>query len=96
MNSDFNFTGCYRQHNAALKYFRDLHEDPTQPFHAPHVLLFPNDVPVAVATIQWGKGEQWALDRTKVVTWSWKEVIAQLDEDSMRIVVQGENSRSCG
>ena len=95
-NSDFKFNGSYRQHNAALKYFRYLQEDATDPFNPSRMLRFPNDAPVQIATIRWQKGEQWAFDDTKMVTWSWKEMIAQLDETSMRIVVCGKNSRSCG
>jgi len=89
------FAGSYRQHNAALKYFRDEQENPDHPFDS-HVLVFPNDAPAAAAAVTWNKGQDWAFDRTKMLWWSWKEMVARLDADSMRIVVRGENGRSCG
>ena len=96
-DSDFKFNGSYRQHSAALKYFREAREDSTNPFNPLRILRFNNDAPVQIPTIRWGKGPQWAFDDTKMVTWSWKEMIAQLDENSMRIVVYGgDNSRSSG
>ena len=45
--------------------------------------------PAAVAAVKWGKGQAWDFDRNQMVTWSWKEMIAQLDADSMQIVVGG-------
>ena len=53
-------------------------------------------MPAAVAAVKWGKGQAWDFDRTNMVQWSWIEMIAQLDVDSMRIVVQGEGGRSGG
>ena len=95
MNLHFEFTGSYRQHNAALVYFRTKRENLNDPFLS-HGLVFPNDKPVEVATVYWDKGGGWGFDETKMVPWSWKELVAQLDTDSIRIVVQGENRLSCG
>ena len=89
------FHGSYRQHNAALKYFRDEREDPTDPFESAPV-LFSNSEPAAVAAVIWGKGQGWSFNRDKMGEWKWQELIAQLDAESMRCAVQGHNGRSCG
>ena len=59
-------------------------------------MAFPNHARVGVAIVVWGKGEDWAFDRSKLAWWSWTEMVAQLDERSMQIVVQGVDGRSCG
>ena len=95
MNLHFKFTGSYRQHNAALEYFREECEDSYDPCLS-HGLAFPNDKPVEIPIVYWNKGGGLGFDRTKMVPWSWQELVAQLDSDSIRIVVQGEYRRSCG
>ena len=85
-------TGSYRQHSAALKYFRDQTEDPDDPFNSPH-RVFDNLAPAEVATVIWGKGPNWSFDRNRMVKWSWTEMIAQLDVPSMDIVVTGGGGR---
>ena len=54
-DSDFNFNGSYRQHSAALKYFREDREDSTDPFNPSRILRFPNDAPVQIPTIPGGR-----------------------------------------
>ena len=89
------FSGNYRQHNAALKFWREELEHRSNPL-GHRTLLFPNDTRVRIGTVVWGKGQDWSFDRTKVTWWSWREMVAQLDEKSMQIVVQGKDGRSCG
>ena len=89
------FTGSYRQHSAALKYFRDEHEDPNRPFESAP-LVFSNSQPAAVAAVIWGHGESWDFDRTRMLQWSWQEMVAQLAQDSIGVAVLGEGGRSCG
>ena len=87
--------GSYRQHNAALKYWREELEHRSNPL-GHRTLLFPNDTRVRIGTVVWGKGQDWSFDRTTVTWWSWREMVAQLDEKSMQIAVQGVDGRSCG
>ena len=89
------FTGSYRQHNAALKFFRDEHEHRILPFESAPA-LFSNTQTDAVASVVWGRGQAWGWNRECMVQWSWKEMIAQLDEASMRVAVQGTEGRSRG
>jgi len=89
------FTGSYRQRSAALQYFREEQERFPNPIASP-IQWFPRDDADAVAAVSWGKGEDWTLDRAKMLRWSWKEMVAQLDAESMRIVVQGVDGRSRG
>jgi hypothetical protein len=89
------FTGSYPQHSAALNYFREKMER-LPPAHDWHYSLFSRDEAVAIAPGLLIKGQGWAFDRTQEVRWSWKEMVAQLEEDSMGIVVDGEGGRSGG
>ena len=49
-----------------------------------------------IATARWGNGQDWTFDSTHMVHRSWMEMVAQLDEASMRIVVKGRDCRRCG
>ena len=89
------FTSGYKQHNAALKFFRaevELQDDPMQ---SPS-LQFHVSTPTAVAVIKHApKGMTWEFS-DEWTTWSWHEMIAQLDEASMEEVVTGPSGRSRG
>ena len=89
------FTGGWKQHNAALKFFRaevELQDDPMQ---SPS-LQFHVSTPTAVAVIKHApKGMTWEFS-DEWTTWSWHEMIAQLDEASMEEVVTGPSGRSRG
>ena len=93
-----NYGQCranYKQHNAALKYFRDHHEDKTDPYNTPPLEL-PKDGWTAVAVIDHdAKGMGWAW-KNEYQPWSWHELIAQLDEESRKLVITGPEGRSCG
>ena len=89
------FTGSYRQHNAALKFLRGQHESWEAPFETAPVELRA-DEPAAVAAILKGKGMAWEWDWHNMLTWSWLEMIAQLDAQSMQTAVRGPQGRSGG
>ena len=90
------FTGGYKQHNAALKYFRAKQENPDDPGASPH-LDFPPEGPTAVAVIKHAdKGMAWEFSQDEWTEWFWHEMIAQLDDASMRTVVTGPDGRSRG
>ena len=38
----------------------------------------------------------WSFDETKLGQWSWLEMVAQLDDESMKVAVEGEQGRSRG
>ena len=89
------FTDTYKQHNAALKFFRGQQELQDDPMQSP-CLQFHVSTPAAVAVINHAsKGMTWEFtdERTQ---WSWHEMIAQLDEASMEEVVNGPALRSRG
>ena len=89
------FTSTYKQHNAALKFFRGQQELQDDPMQSP-CLQFHVSTPTAVAAIKHAsKGMTWEFsdERTE---WSWHEMIAQLDEASMEEVVNGPAFRSRG
>jgi len=84
------FTGNYKQHNAALKWFRRVQAD------EPNDLHFSNTEKAAVAAIIKDKGMDYDFDETRRVVWSWFEMVAQLDDESMAYVVNGPDNRSGG
>ena len=89
------FTDTYKQHNAALKWFRGQQELQDDPMQSP-CLQFHVSTPTAVAVINHAsKGMTWEFtdERTQ---WSWHELVAQLDEASMEEVVNGPAFRSRG
>ena len=86
------FTGAYKQHNAALKWFRVVQER----LDTPCDLHFSNTDEVAVAAIIKGKGMDFDFDETTLWSWSWLELVAQLDDESIDFVVKGPDDRSCG
>jgi hypothetical protein len=66
------------------------------PAHDWHYSLFSRDEAVAIALGLLNKGQDWAFDHTQEVWWSWKEMVAHLEEDSLEIVVEGEGGCSGG
>ena len=88
-----NFTGNYQQHNAALKYFREVTEDKERPF-----LTAPRAVTeeVEICAVRHAKGMDFEVDWRSKIRWSWLEMVAQLNDESISVVVRGEDGRSCG
>ena len=89
--SRFVFTGHWRQHNEALKYFRDAYENPYDPQHS---VPFPfEDTPATVAKVvhdEKGPGYSFNLDEENKWMWSWQEMVAQMTDAAIKRVVQGE------
>ena len=94
-----DFTGHWSQHNAALKYFVEEHEHPTDPFAQSCTLNVPRDQPTAVAVIlphKKGSGTDWQFNRAEQVPWDWREMVAQLRDEDIRRVLTGAQDRVCG
>ena len=88
------FTGGYRQHNAALKYWRALKERTGDPFGSPPVDLL---VDSRVCEVQHeAKGMDYAIQWQTERPWSWLEMVAQLTDESIASVVKGNEGRSGG
>ena len=81
------FTGGYKQHNIALKWFRLFAERRTHNF-----IQFDNHRPVNVPVCEHPKGMAYSFDETRTNMWTWQEMVAQLDEESMKRVVEGPNA----
>ena len=82
-----HWTSNYKQHNIALKYLRERAEARQEdvvvsPFH------FEGQ---EIAEITHDKGVTYHFSDTKFKRWYWQEMVAQLDEASMRLVVEGED-----
>ena len=88
------FTGDCSQHNVALKFFRSQQALVNDPFQSPSLELYAFE-PTAVAVINHPKGMAWTFTG-EWRQWSWHEMIAQLDDDSMKKVVTGLEGRSGG
>ena len=87
------FSANYQQHNAALKWFRHRLENSA---NRPARLFFSNTEPTPVAGIVKGAGMDWDFAENRSHDWSWFEMVAQLDAESMAFVVNGAEGRSCG
>ncbi len=83
------FTGTYRQHNAALKWLRGTYEDNNDPWASPPT-TFSNTEVTAVAALLKTDGMEYDFDADDMRSWSWMEMVAQLDDASMEFVVIGE------
>ncbi len=93
-----SWTSGYQQHNAALKWFRMECEShyPDNPQDAPPY-VFSNVEAAQVAAINHGKGMGWDFDNQGArVPWNWLEMVAQMDAESMRTLVQGEGGHARG
>ena len=92
---NFNrFTMGYKKHNEALKALRDTNEDTTEPANS-QFIRFDHGGWVDVKKVEHLQGmHYWLSD--DVERWKWHEMIAMLDEESLRFVVEGQNGRSGG
>jgi hypothetical protein len=89
------YTDSYKQHNAALKGFRHMYEDSANPFNS-NTLRFDINANPAVAAIVKDKGMDYTFNENDMQEWSWQEMIASLDRESMEYVVNGPAGRSGG
>ncbi len=78
------FTRTYQQHNVAMKWFRDSGEDAGL-----SRLTFNNIVFESVPQIVHPPGMDYRFDENITHPWCWQEMVAQLDDESMRVVVEG-------
>ena len=76
------FTGNYKQHNDALKWFRRVQENLATPCY----LLFSNTSCAAVAAIIKEKGTAYDFDQSSMTNWHWLEMVAQLDNQTSRLL----------
>ena len=84
-----HFEGAYKQHNAALKYFRKIAER-----NGSEGLRFSTSRKAAVAAIIHPPGMSYDFDEDDLREWSWWELVAQLNGASLACVVEdGDNSR---
>jgi hypothetical protein len=79
-----DWTGSYKQHNTALKWFRQLCERSGET-----LALFSNTEPEEVAELVHPKGPTFSFIEEIMYPWKWQEMVAQLDNDDMRFVVEG-------
>ena len=91
-----HFTGKYPQHNAALKFFVEQLEDPADPQNSTGRRFDPESPAQIAAIVPHVSGPEWEFDRTKEIPWDWKEMVAQLRDQDLRLVVQGPEGRSRG
>ena len=85
-----SFEGQYKQHSAALKFFREQCESDGRG----DGFIFSNSHKAKVAAITHPPGMEFWFDHADVRVWSWWELVAQMDEESIRYVVEdGDCSR---
>jgi hypothetical protein len=82
-----DFTDGYKQHNIALKWFRELGER-----QGAEYIIMDNSRPMQVPLCDHPKGMLWQFDETRSTDWRWQEMVAQLDLQSMRHVVEGSQA----
>ena len=84
------FEGQFKQHSAALKFFRGQCESDGRG----EGFIFSNSHKAKVAAIIHPPGMEFWFDHADVRVWSWWELVAQMDEESIRYVVEdGDCSR---
>ena len=85
-----SFEGDFKQHSAALKYFRHRCEIERND----EGFVLSNSHKAAVAAIVHPPGTEFWFEETDMREWSWWEMVSQLDEDSLRYVAEdGDCSR---
>ena len=83
------WTDTYKQHNVALKYFRDSAEK-----EGLDAVNFSNTDPDPVAQIVHEKGMSYHFVGEPRIPWRWQEMVAQMTDDSMRRTDRPQ-SRNC-
>ena len=80
----------YKEHNVALKFLREQCEE-----QGLTVMWLDEAIPIPM--IDHPKGTSFSFDYTRTRLWAWQQMVAQLHEDSMRLVVEGSGiNRSRG
>ena len=89
-----SFSAHYKQHSAALKWFRMLAEKDSVPVsEQPTRQLWPQST---IGQIIHPKGVDYSFDPNSKVPWSWVEMVAQMTDDSIEYVCMGPSGRSGG
>ena len=78
----------YKQHNIALKYVRDDLEA-----RGCSYVLFSNYIPFLVPQFVHDRGPDYHFVGTPIFLWKWQEMVAQMDDRSQEVVVQGKPMR---
>ena len=79
----------WKDHNVALKFLREHCE-------ANHHTVFWLDSKVPVPEIDHPKGTSFSFNPDVTNPWEWQQMVAQLSDESMQLVVEGEDRRSRG
>jgi hypothetical protein len=89
-------TDHYRQHSAALKYFRKISEAAVaDPMQAAPMVFAPSSTFMDIQKIDHPKGMDYCF-LAETVKWHWTELIAQMDMESKIFVCRGPEKRSSG
>ncbi len=84
-----NFTAHHQQHNAALKYFHETLEWTMRESRELNVREVVHD-------IVHEKGPNYSIHPQSQREWSWLELVAQLQDEDLLTVVEGDDRRSRG
>jgi hypothetical protein len=91
------FTAGYKQHSAALKWFREFTEGAQlDPWEAAPILFEIKESPLTINQIVHPKGMNYHFDPRVKCKWMWQEMIAQMDEASIEFVVEGPEHMARG
>ena len=83
----FDYSGPAKQHNGALKFIRFKAMTDGVDF-----VVCPNEGPILVALcIHYHKSPAFKFDETIWTPWRWQEMLAQLDDKSLKHVIQGSH-----
>jgi hypothetical protein len=89
-------TSHYKQHSAALKYFRMISEaEVADPWQAAPMAFDTSSTFMNIGKIDHPKGMDYCFLEEKV-KWHWTELIAQMDMESIILVCRGPEKRSGG
>ena len=89
-----SFSAHYKQHNAALKWFRMLAENDTLPVHAQATRQLCTQC--TIGQISHPKGTDYSFNLEPKVPWTWIEMVSQMTDDSIEYVCLGPEGRSGG
>jgi len=89
--------GHWKQHNAALKWFRlemckKLETDP----QACQIDVLPNDAVPVPTLVHDTKGTGFRFDMSEMRLWDWRDMLFQLSDESRRWVIEGTEGCSSG
>jgi len=73
----------YKQHSAALKYFRDSSEA-----LGSHEVCFDNTAVAEVPGLIHSEGELYSFDPDNTYPWRWQEMVAQLDDGDIKSILR--------